>query len=118
MKIETKIQLEHRLHNKVKERIKDPINERMQERLKHHQHNTKIKKKTKHFRTNKPNNTNYREHFATNTNYTTFKFYPEYIHHETKLKELEDFKNSTDYEEMWNIAIDKWTRNWNFYKTN
>ena len=27
-----------------------------------------------------------------------------------------DFKNSTDYEEMWNIAIDNWTRNWNFYR--
>ena len=29
---------------------------------------------------------------------------------------LENFKNSSDYEEMWNIAIDKWTRNWNFYR--
>ena len=29
---------------------------------------------------------------------------------------LENFKNRSDYEEMWNIAIDKWTRNWNFYR--
>ena len=29
---------------------------------------------------------------------------------------LENFKNSSYYEEMWNIAIDKWTRNWNFYR--
>ena len=29
---------------------------------------------------------------------------------------LDNFKNSSDYEEMWNIAIDKWTRNWNFYR--
>ena len=29
---------------------------------------------------------------------------------------LENFNNSSDYEEMWNIAIDKWTRNWNFYR--
>ena len=29
---------------------------------------------------------------------------------------FENFKNSSDYEEMWNIAIDKWTRNWNFYR--
>ena len=27
------------------------------------------------------------------------------------ITELENFKNSSDYEEMWNIAIDKWTRN-------
>ena len=32
------------------------------------------------------------------------------------ITELENFKNSSDYEEMWNIAIDKWTRNWNFYR--
>ena len=31
----------------------------------------------------------------------------------TKIEELDDFKNSSDYEE---IAIDKWTRNWNFYR--
>ena len=29
---------------------------------------------------------------------------------------LENFKNSLDYDEMWNIAIDKWSRNWNFYR--
>ena len=32
------------------------------------------------------------------------------------ITELENFKNSSDYEEIWNIAIDKWTRNWNFYR--
>ena len=32
------------------------------------------------------------------------------------ITELENFKNSSNYEEMWNIAIDKWTRNWNFYR--
>ena len=26
------------------------------------------------------------------------------------------FKNSSDYEAMWEIAIDKWTRNSNFYR--
>ena len=34
----------------------------------------------------------------------------------TKIEELEDFRNSSDYEAMWEIAIDKWTRNWNFYR--
>ena len=32
------------------------------------------------------------------------------------ITELENFKNSSDYEEMWNIAIDEWKRNWNFYR--
>ena len=32
------------------------------------------------------------------------------------MKELEEFKNSSNYEAMWEIAIDKWTRNWNFYR--
>ena len=30
--------------------------------------------------------------------------------------DLKEFKNSTDYEHMWEIDIDKWTRNWNFYR--
>ena len=34
----------------------------------------------------------------------------------TKIEELDDFKNSSDYEAMWEKAIDKWTRNWNFYR--
>ena len=34
----------------------------------------------------------------------------------TKIKELDDFKNSSDYEAMWEMAIDKWTRNLNFYR--
>ena len=34
----------------------------------------------------------------------------------TKIEELDDFKNSSDYEAMWDIAIDNWTRNWNFYR--
>ena len=34
----------------------------------------------------------------------------------TKIEELNNFENSSDYEAMWEIAIDKWTRNWNFYR--
>ena len=29
----------------------------------------------------------------------------------TKIEELNNFENSSDYEAMWEIAIDKWTRN-------
>ena len=34
----------------------------------------------------------------------------------TKIEELDNFKSSSDYEAMWEIAINKWTRNWNFYR--
>ena len=34
----------------------------------------------------------------------------------TQVEELDDIKNSSDYEAMWEIAFDKWTRNWNFYR--
>ena len=30
--------------------------------------------------------------------------------------DLKELTNSTDYEQMWEIAIDKRTRNWNFYR--
>ena len=29
----------------------------------------------------------------------------------TKIEEIEDSKNRSDYEAIWEIAIDKWTRN-------
>ena len=86
----------------------------MQEQIKHHHHKNQIKDKhSKYLRTN---NTNYTEHLNNKTNKTTLKLYKENIHHEAKITELGEFPNSTDYEAMWDIAIDKWTRNWNFYR--
>ena len=41
--------------------------------------------------------------------------HPKYFNN-TKIEELNNSKNSSDYEAMWEIAIDKWTRNWNFYR--
>ena len=34
----------------------------------------------------------------------------------TKIEELNNLENSSDYEAMWEITIDKWTRNWKFYR--
>ena len=44
-----------------------------------------------------------------------FNTHPKHFNN-TKIEELDNFKNNSDYEAMWEIAIDKWTRNWNFYR--
>ena len=49
-------------------------------------------------------------------NKTTFKTNPNLFIYTDNSKELKEFRNSSDYEQMWEIAIDKWTRNWNFYR--
>ena len=67
--------------------MKDRINDHMTERIKSHH---RLKNIT--------------------TNYTR-----PLMQYKTKTKEPEEFNDSTDYEAMWDIAIDKWTRNWNYY---
>ena len=69
----------------------------MTERIKN---NHKNKNHTTNHHWNKNQTTNYRRPV---------------IQYETKIKGLEEFTNSTDYEAMWDIAADKWTRNWNFF---
>ena len=118
MKIETKIELEHRLHERGKQRLKDRINDRMTKRMKCFQNKNKTLNKlssnSQNEYTGKLNNlTNLIIH---NHNDTNFKSYSEYFTYYTNIKELQDFRNNTDYEAMWEIAIDKWTRNWNFYR--
>ena len=114
----TKIELEHRLYQCVKQRIKDRINERMTERIKHFQNKNKTLNKLSN---NSHNNytgklNNLTKHILHNHNHTNFKIYTEYFSYDTNINELEEFKNSTDYEAMWEIATDKWTRSWNFYR--
>ena len=141
MKVETKIQMEQRLKNDARHRIKDRINEKMElqkksfqnknktrnensiksvhttdhqkySKFQHHvfNNNTKV---NSHFTNTKVqhhvfnNNTKVNSHF-TNTNTSHFT--------NTKVEELNNFENNSDYEAMWEIAIDKWTRNWNFYR--
>ena len=115
MKVETKIQLEQRLKNDAKQRIKDRINNKMEKQIKHF----KIKNKTKNEKVIK----NYHifdqqkydnlQHYVFNQNRinTHLKHF-----NNTKIEELDNLKNSSDYVAMWEIAIDKWTRNWNSYR--
>ena len=113
MKIDTQIQSQYKIQNKLKEHIKNRINERMEKHIKNFKNKNKIKINT----SNKPERENFnklmKHVFANQTNLTVDSTL---IRDNYKIPELKEFKNSSDYEEMWNIAIDKWTRNWNFYR--
>ena len=43
------------------------------------------------------------------SNKTKFKTNPNLFTYNCNSEELEEFKNSSDCEQMWEIAIDKWT---------
>ena len=109
MKIDTQIQSQYKIQNKLKEHIKDRINERMEKHIK----NIKKNKITIH-----TSNTIERENPNKLMNHVSDKLTADSnsiknIYNDTA---LESFKNNSDYEEMWNIAIDKWSINWNFYR--
>ena len=53
------------------------------------------------------------QHYVFHYNHT--KPYQNYTNN-TKIDKLNNTKNYSDYEAMWETAIDKWTRNWNFYR--
>ena len=116
MKIETQIQLEQRLKNDARQRIKDRINEKMEKQIKQIQNKNKTRneKDISIFHTIDRKRHNNLQYHVLNNN-TNLKNNPQYYTN-TKIEELEDFKNSSDYESMWEIAVDKWTRNWNFYR--
>ena len=77
------------MHERVKQRLKDRISDRRNERIIYFQNKSKAL-----------NNV---------TKYKNFKNYSEYFTHNTKIKELQEFENSSDYEAMWEVAINKWT---------
>ena len=110
MKVETQIQSQYRLKQRIREQIKERIYERME---KHIQRKNKTKTDTLNITEHKNFNKLMDNVFNNKTKFKTeiYKLPLSY-----NVPELEDFKNSTDYEEMWDIAIDKWTRNWNFYR--
>ena len=113
MKIDTQIKSQYKIQNKLKEHIKDRINERMEKHIKNIKNKNKIKIHT--------SNTIERENFNklmkhVSDNQTELTADSNSIQDIYNITELENFKNSSDYEEKWNIAIDKWTRNWNFYR--
>ena len=112
MKIDTQIQSQYKIQNKLKEHIKDRINERMEKHIKiiKNKNKTKIHASSKTIQ--RENFNKLMKHVSENqTELTTDPNSIKDIYNNT-----ENFKNSSDYEEMWNIAIDKWTRNWNFYR--
>ena len=106
MKIETKIELEHRLPERVKQRLKGCINDRMTERIKYFQNKNKTLNKHSNNLQNKYTGklNNVTNHLINNHSHTNFKSYPEYFTKNTKIKELEEFKNSSDYEAMWELT--------------
>ena len=113
MKIDTQIQSQYKIQDKLKEHIKDRINERMEKQIKNIKNKNKIKIHTSN-PIERENFNNLKKHVSENqTELTADSNSIKNIYNNTA---LENFKNSSDYEEMWNIAIDKWTRNWNFYR--
>ena len=115
MKVETKIQMEQRLKNEARQRIKDRINEKMEKQIKHFKNKIKTKndKAIINHHTFHQQKYDNLQHYVFHQNHTNT--YPKYFNN-TKIEELKNFEKSSDYEAMWEIAIDKWTRNWNFYK--
>ena len=113
MYFETKIQSQHKLRNRIKEQIRNRINERMEKQIQKFQNKNKTQ-------TNIPHNTTQgafnklEDHISNNT--TKFKTNPNLFIYNDNSKELEEYRNISDYEQMWEIAIDKWTRNWNIYR--
>ena len=104
MKIDTQIQSQYKIQNKLKEHIKDRINEIMEKSIKNNKNKNKIKVHT--------SNIIERENFIkimkhVSDNQTELTADSNSIQDICNITELENFKNSSDYEEMWNIAIDK-----------
>ena len=116
MKVETKIQLEQRRKNDAKQRIKERINEKMEIQIKHFQNKNKTRneKGISNLHTTDQQKYNKFQHHVFNNN-TKVKTNPQHFTN-TKIGELSNFENSSDYEAIREIAIDKWTRNWNFYR--
>ena len=116
MKVETKIQLEQRLKNDARQRIKDRINEKMEIQIKHFQNKNKTRneKDISNFHTIDQQKYKNLQHHVFNNN-TKVNTNPQHFPN-PKIEEPDDIKNSSDYEAKWEIAIDKWTRNWNFYR--
>ena len=113
MKIETKIQSQHKLRNRIKEQIRNPINERMEKQIQNFQNKNETKTNMSHTTAQEVFN-KFEDHIFSNT--TKFKTNQNLFIYNDNSKELEEFRNSSDYEQMREIAIDKRTRNWNFYR--
>ena len=113
MKIDTEIRSKY----KIKQNIREQIKEHIQERIEKHIENFQKKNKTKTNNINVTDQDNFNklmDHvFNNKTKFETeiYELPPKYTS-----PDLTEFKNSTDYEQIWEIAIDNWTRNWNFFR--
>ena len=92
MKIETKIQSQHKLRNRIKEQIRNRINERMEKQI---QNQNKNKTKTNMSHTTAQGAFNKLEdHISSNT--TKFKTNSKLFIYTDNIKELEEYRNSSD----------------------
>ena len=115
MKVETKIQMEKRLKNEARQHIKDRINEKMESQIQlfKNKNNTKNYNTINNYHTFNPQKYDKLQHYVFQHNHANA--FPRYLNN-TKVEDSNNTKNYSDYEAMWEIAIDKWTRNWNFYR--
>ena len=115
MKVETKIQMENRLKNEARQRIKDRINENMEIQIQRfkNKNNTKNYNTINNYHKFHPQKYDNLQDYVFQHNHTNTS--PRYLNN-TKVEEPNNTKNYSDYEAMWEIAINKWTRNWNFYR--
>ena len=113
MKIDTEIRSKYKTKQNIREQIKEHIQERMEKHMESLQKKNKIK--TNNINVTDHNNFNkLMDHVFDNT--TKFETGIYELSSQYTSPDLKEFTNSTDYEQMWEIAIDKRTRNWNFYR--
>ena len=106
MKAETKIQMEKRLKNEARQRIKDRINKKMELQIQHfkNKNNTKNYNTINNYHTFKTRKYDNLQHYVFQHNHTNTS--PRFINN-TKVEESNNTKNYSDYEAMWEKAIDK-----------
>ena len=103
------------LKNEARQRIKNCINENIGIQIQRfkNKNNTKNYNNITNYHTFNPQKYDNLQHYVFQHNHTNTS--PKYLNN-TKVEESNNTKNYSDYEAMWEIAIDKWTRNWNFYR--
>ena len=115
MKVETKIKMENRLKNEARQRIKDRISENMEIQIQRfkNKNNTKNYNFINNYHTFNPQKYDNLQHYVFQYNHTST---PPRYHNNTKVEDSNNTKNYSDCEAMWEIDINKWTQNWNFYR--
>ena len=106
MKIDTEIRSKY----KIKQNIREQIKEHIQERMEKHIESFQKKRKTKTNNINATDQDNFNklmDHVFNNK--TKFETEIYILPSKYNSLDLKEFKNSTDYEQMWEIAIDNWT---------